>query len=272
MAPSTLSFFRTQVMDDLISAVRTDESKEDWLGRVALAAGDPEARVELEWKFGSPLPVLVPAADADASNAILLHQYLGSLTPQQASDRRLWTHLSLVDFRSYTDQRWSLEGLDDKGKWRGRVGQRWMQRTESRVSLARNAISRLWWAAALTHDPGLSHRRSAQTGDQYAYTRLLLAKQDLFVGIVERELGIRSELLFAWLDNLAAIDDVRLESYARELAKELTLVGGYKEPSLLSVEQLGRMVTQAATRVTRILESTKPKPNNAASQKVAAAG
>lgn len=248
-----LRFLSSFALDDLNSAAKTLDSLEEWLGRAQSIVESEGSVMEQEWHFNTAQPSLDPAAEADAANATLVHRFIGNLTPQQASDRRLWSYFSLVTFRDYTEQRWSLTDPKLKGSWKGRVEERWLQRSSSRVGLTRSAISRLWWAAALTVDPEMNHSLSAQNADPYAYTRVLMAKQDRFVGIAEREIGARGEHLFAHLEKLSQANEMQRELFARELAKELTLVGGYREVPYLTEEQVREEMDLAGSRVAAIL-------------------
>jgi len=168
---------------------------------------------------------------SDLDNSIALYQSL-ELDETQASDNRLWTYLTHVRFWNYMKKRWSIEGIEDPY---GRIKDRYFLNNVNIESLSRNGISRLWWYAHLTVD---NNRK-----DHYELTRILLNRQEIAVGILERRLGsiscVRKGILEYLRDNPNVMNN---EDKTRELIKFLNLVGGVKNLSMLKLNEIRRIL------------------------------
>lgn len=211
-----------------------------------------EENLQLEWNFGNSLPELayeqrggnlLPGLEAE--NAIKIFEYLGDMKPVEASDYRLWTYLGCRAFFDYTSNRWAL----DDQSWRGTAETRWIMRTGSRSQLVRHGIARLWWAAKLTHDPTMARPLSREEQDPYAYLRMALSKEDRFLALFDRDMGMVPELRFAILEHLGKDPAYLKEGYVRELMKEVVLVTGYRELAALDRTGLHTMLEEISSRL-----------------------
>ncbi|MEA3549237.1 DUF6339 family protein [Pseudarthrobacter sp. C1] len=251
-----LTLFNETAVDRHILRLREAESAVDFVHAISVIADDADSRFEVEWKFHSEVPELrydrsgngLPSG-FEAQNAIDVFCYLGDMTPVEASDRRLWTYLSTVTFFDYTSHRWSL----DREKWQNRVLDRWLMPRGGRAELVRNSISRLWWVANLTHDPGRQRPLSKATDDPFAYTKVAMEKEDRFLAIFDRDSGMMPELRFALLEHFMKDAAYSREDYIREFMKEVILMTGYRELVGLSSEQMRDALDSISERLDRTL-------------------
>lgn len=138
----------------------------------------------------------------DAENAIRVYRYLGALTRTQAADTRLWVSLAHTTFFEYVKARW---GVDDRAELRTAVLRHWFPpRGQSKAALRTQAISRLWWAAHLTHAPWKENPELEvfKTADEFRFTRILFRQQQIYFDLIERDFGSDSRLRACLLDSL----------------------------------------------------------------------
>jgi hypothetical protein len=168
---------------------------------------------------------------SDLENSIALYQNF-ELNETQASDKRLWTYLTHVRFWSYMKKRWSVEGIEDP---KGRIKDRYFLNNVNIESLSRNGISRLWWYTHLTIDKSRK--------DVFELTKILLNRQEIAVGILERRLGsiacVRKGILEYLRDNPKVMSS---EDKTRELIRYLNLVGGVKNLSMLKFNEIRKIL------------------------------
>ncbi len=208
------------------------------------------------------LPTLkVPKADmvsADLGNAITLYEYYRGLDETQASDPRLWTYLSHIEFRKYALARWGLKdsykGLKDEAKNKAvnYILEHWFVSGNDR-DLRRHALARLWWAAYLTYAPWEADPEffsDLRNKDPYYYTRVLLSTQDIYQQVLERGMGRSNRILISVLDYLAHHKKfANLREKVRSLMKELNLVYGTKKIITLSRPSLKLLIEKIAEEV-----------------------
>jgi len=249
-----LQLFTESAVGSLVRALGNTRTPDEFFAAVDVVSTDDSNILLLDWNFVGAPPVLtydrsiVKSArlGQDIENAISLHKYLGPIAPAAATDFRLWTHLSVGPFADYSNDRWPLEGK----KWTSRGADRWIMSRSGRGQLVRNSISRLWWAANLTFDPRCSYPLSKLESDPYAYLRVLLRKEDAFLAIVDRDVGMVPDLLFAVLDHLNQDSKHSREGYVRELMKEVVLMSGYSELSSLTYSQLLETLSRIGKTIT----------------------
>lgn len=170
-------------------------------------------------------------AEADLESSISLYNHL-NLNETQASDPRLWTYLTHVTFWKYMRERWGLENVRAGDEPLGRVIDRYLLLNPRLESLTRNGLSRLWWYAHLTYD------KNSQP-DPFHLTRVLLKRQDVAVGILERLIGANSNTRLGILTFLKENETIlKDEKKTRELLKNLNLYGGPKVLPILSPDEV----------------------------------
>src|SRR5579862_6045409 len=81
----------------------------------------------------------------DAENARRIYNWLPTLPPAVAMEERLWGHLTHCVFADYMAARWPVTAENI-------IHRRYLFEDKTFAALARNGISRLWWAGKLTHD------------------------------------------------------------------------------------------------------------------------
>ena len=89
--------------------------------------------------------------ESDAANAMIVYETLRDLTPQQASDERLWVQLSHGDCADYTAKRWLASRPDNPDTAVKLVLSHFFAR-DSRALIRDHAVSRLWWLGEIAHD------------------------------------------------------------------------------------------------------------------------
>jgi hypothetical protein len=168
---------------------------------------------------------------SDFENSKALYENL-ELNETQASDKRLWTYLTHVRFWEYMKKRWPLK--EDKELF-GRLKDRYFLNNINIESLSRNGISRLWWYSYLTIDKSRK--------DHYELTKILLNRQEIAVGILERRLGsinsVRRGILDFLKDNPKIMNN---EDRTRELIKYVNLTGGVKVLSVLKYGEVRKIL------------------------------
>src|SRR5262249_15209317 len=88
-----------------VNCYTEDESwVDDWAGKTAWNFPTP-------CELAAPLELLMPddVTLFDLENAVRMHKALPTLTPVQAQDPRLWTHLTHVELWDYMRVRWPVE-------------------------------------------------------------------------------------------------------------------------------------------------------------------
>lgn len=253
MSPDNLlRLTRESVIDEMARLLDISATPSQYRNATSALLAEEDHLLRLSWDFGTDVPDLEyrktvsgPSMGQDISNAISVHKYVGPMAPVAASDKRLWTYLTHTEFAKYQDQRWPLEGE----KWKSRVAARWLMRNASRGALVRNGISRLWWAAELTFDPHKSHKLSSEADDEYAYLRVLLAYEDAFMAITDRDTGMIPNLLFAILEHIDSSVENGKEAYIRALMKEIVLIAGYSEFAGLGVSDIDEVLVELSKQL-----------------------
>ena len=155
----------------------------------------------------------------DAKNAELVYSNLAFLSDSQASDERLWAALCLREFWPYVQYRWRIK---EKCTERN-IEQHFFYGYDTRRSLTRNAMARLWWIGRLSID------RDSKD-DPYRLTRFVCENADNIMHTMERNTSNSSMITRAFLS--AALDAREREHLTMntdvigELAKYLNLLGG----------------------------------------------
>ena len=142
--------------------------------------------------------------DTDAENAKRLYRsFRGALNRIQATDFRLWSHMTHTCCWDYMKARWKLDGATNIST-EGRIADRYF--IASRSPYMRNGISRLYWSAELTYDEGNSN--------PYEYLEYVLKYQDLAVGALDRQIGRARNSI---IGNLKALKEADLNEDDRRL-------------------------------------------------------
>ncbi len=196
--------------------------------------------------------------ETECENAIALHKYYKSIDETQASDSRLWTYLSHVEFRDYVMKRWnsysSEKALgDNKDKAITYLLDHYFIRDNDR-GLRHHAVARLWWAAQLTYAPWEGDPDffgDLKKDDPYYFTRVLLSDEDIYQTFLERGLGRSNRVLISVLEYLD--EDKEFSGLSgrihRSLAKELNLIYGVKKLASLDRKGLKSLIQKIGSEI-----------------------
>jgi hypothetical protein len=193
----------------------------------------------------------------DAENAILVYRYLETLTRTQAADPRLWVSLAHTTFFEYVKARWGV--TDRAGLRKSVLGNWFLPRGQGKAALRRQAISRLWWAAYLTHAPWKENPELEvfKTADEFRFTRILFRQQQIYVDLIERNYGSDLRLRICLLDSLDKylVTVTRRDDLSREASKLLNLLLKHRQVASLDLATLrgvcDEVVLQGATLVSK---------------------
>lgn len=213
-----LQFFSKAMIQRLQDGSGANHSKygpkNEWLSE--LAGGE---RFNFDSRFVvEPPPVLILSdkpSDDDAENAQRVYSWLRNITPSVAMELRLWAYLTHNVFSEYMYMRWPPKDANI-------VQRRYLFEGNSFAALSRNGISRLWWAAYLTHDE--------KRANPFELTDVLFLRQDIQVAVLERAMGkcrrVRVALLEFIRDNQKQLSEEQFGRRIQILARELNLLGG----------------------------------------------
>ena len=181
----------------------------------------------------------------EVNRCIAIYNALKNLTPQQATDERVWTYLTHFVFWDYTRARWAPFPKDKKKKANSIKSHFFLPNARSMVR--DNAISRLWWMAHICSCVKTCALKDA--------LEALLHKEDVRKEIMERATFCRSEpilnslmkyLVESYNSNSKELHD---RDTFRELSKQLNRIGGKIVLDSLSQKQLDALVGDAINRI-----------------------
>ena len=216
--------FMNRLLESLpenVSLYTEEESwVEDWAGKAAWEFSTP-------CELAAPLELLLPNEGNlfDLENAVRMHKALPTLTPVQAQDPRLWTHLTHVELWAYMRVRWPVEKYLDPEPNLNPIRDRYFVVKRQSRSLVRNGASRLWWAAKMTFDP--------DRANPYELTNVLLSRLDIYKNLLERNFGRAVSVSRTFLEFLLLNKEECLSSgekarqLVRDLSKAVNLHGGF---------------------------------------------
>lgn len=220
------------------------QSDEPWTSEIPIQGG---RSIEGAYELSAPLDLDFPQGKdlKDLENSIKMHQAFPNLTPLQASDPRLWVHLTHVELWKYMRARWTVES--SKGNREDYVRRHYfVPRQESRA-LTRNGAARLWWAAYLTYD--------RKRDNPYELTAVILFNLDITQQTLERAFGRAPTVLHSFLEFLLRNKEILLtggdinRARIRMLAKHVNLCGGATLLDSLSQSELIAMLEAEFDRI-----------------------
>lgn len=226
------------VPDNLDRYMEEDSWVEDW-------AGDSAWEFPTPCELATPLELLHPDDRNlfDLENSIRMHKALPNLTPVQAQDPRLWTHLTHVELWDYMQVRWPGNRYPDDAeqnvKW---IHSHYFVAQRQSRALVRNGAARLWWGAKITCD--------LDRENPYELTGVLFKRLDIFKNLLERNFGRATMVTRTFLEFLLLNEDECLSSgdkprrLVRDLSRAVNLQGGIcvldSKPSTALMDFLNR--------------------------------
>ena len=178
-----LRYYTTATVESLRDSV---EKRLDWYYAPRSGPADPElkapsaireSRLDAQ-SFVEKLTLPAGAVGiADGKSALTVYAALKKLTPQHASDERLWTYLCHMECPDYVSGRWlsPRPGKDEEAA--RRVRNHFFARG-NRALVRDNGLSRLWWLGFIACD--------VEPEAPGAFLERLLHRQDVRSALIER--------------------------------------------------------------------------------------
>lgn len=162
--------------------------------------------------------------DTEFENVKRVYSNLSFLSESTATDERLWTALCLGEFYDYVRYRWKIQN-------EGNVKEHYFLKYESRQSLMRNAISRLWWIGRLTYDKSRE--------DPFELTSVVCESSDFITGFLERNISDSLHILRPAIESVIECRNAGIKTdmhIVRDMLKYLNLLGGIYILDIMSEE------------------------------------
>lgn len=141
------------------------------------------------------LPVYKPIKKnylSDHEFAISFYEALSNLTRFQATDKRLWSYLTMYTYRTECFKFGSYDTTKNQSE--SKIRGDFFYEGRGNQTAARNLLSKIYWAVKQTVDD--------ESNDKYYYTKLLIRDNNsqLFFDLTQRsKIFNRKELLFGYL-------------------------------------------------------------------------
>ncbi len=197
-------------------------------------------------RFESALALDSYAPADDKKNALKVYKSLRNLSPQQASDERVWACLTHFEAKAYVYHRWIEHAADPVHTVRMHCfvsGGR-----SSTVGLLRdNALSRLWWlgyyAYQIVPDAPAEFLEVVLPSDFW--------REVIYSPTVSRNLKILKAIYECLRESSERQDGLLKKSTYRKWFKYLNLAGGVLLLDSLSPENLKEVVDRSAAKALR---------------------
>lgn len=225
---SKIKYLREETLDNLKDNIKNNiefyrENKNAWLDYYF-----DEDLYSLEFKDGFNIKFELLKDGGykdDFENVKIIYDNLKELTPVQASDERLWSYLTHVNFWDYMTNRWSVKEREEREEEKlvKFIRERYFFRPGNNTdrALSRNGIARLWWYGFISYD---------ETNiDKYHLTKVLLTQQDFGQHLLETAFTRNHHIIRAILTIFKELDEKYIKrDYVRPVTEYLNMVGGVK--------------------------------------------
>ena len=182
--------------------------------------------------------VLDPEQTADIPNMIALAASINGLTPELATDERLWVSLAIGQFRDYTYARWGGKAKTDADLlafWKLHI-----LASSTRNRWRDHAVSRLWWM----------HRYASmlQPEDPKAALDMLLIEIDFISSLLSKpsvstNLPLAQAILRVAQEEILKKGSIKFNrDKFRAFVRELDLIAGRRLLSSIPTRDLGPIV------------------------------
>ena len=173
----------------------------------------------------------------DLENSITIHTALRHLSIAQATDERLWSWLTHVQFWEYMRLRWPVESFEKDATTSAiaiNVRDRYFFSGNKDRALVHNGIARLWWYGHVSYDPSRAN--------PYELTEVLLQKLDIAQSLLERRFSrspaVTRAVLRILVEQKEKGIDLSQREYFRTLMKHLNRLGGVAVLDMLDEEEV----------------------------------
>lgn len=161
--------------------------------------------------------------DDNYTSAIAVYEAYKDLSLVQASDTRLWTYLTHVDFYPYMIEKWDKVYLGEADKPIDYIEDHWFLKSPAQNNLMRHPIAGFWWSVKLSIDE--------ERKDKYELTRILFKNETLRTRTfgtykLARHKEASIGLLEFFLENEDRISN--FEKKHQDFTEYLNLIGGVK--------------------------------------------
>lgn len=236
-----LPFFNSALVRKLREGAEDNQSKygddTSWLDDFV---GSNPLNHESRHVVDPPPALLLPDDDGlhDAENSKLIYNWLKDLSPSTAMEERLWACLTHTMFPEYMAKRWPANSPSA-------ISRRYLLEGQTFAGLARNGVSRLWWAGYLTEDKSRSN--------PFELTGVLFLRQDIQVALLERRIGkcrnLRYTVLDFFLKNKGWLEDHSFGDRIKAIVKELNLLGGVVVLDDLKTDEIEEYLNRIAQMI-----------------------
>ena len=179
----------------------------------------------------------------DPARCKAIYEALQNLTPQQATDERIWVYLTHFVFWDYVRARWELP--KDKKKRKQKILSHFFV-NGVRGMVRDNAVSRLWWMAHVC-----ARLPNCEMNDALG---ALLCKEDVRKEVMERATFCRSvpilnSLMKFMLRSFKGNRKLHEREHFRRFSKELNRIGGVCVLDSLEQSQIDGLIEDIIKRM-----------------------
>lgn len=240
----TIPYIRKNQLGKLRNAVKNNielyksEEPHDWNAFFGNEQFIRSSSIPVSEDIGSHIQMPENKDLKDAENSIIIYEALKDLTPQQATDERVWAYFTHFELWEYVQHRWPL-----KENAREEAAVRYIQAhyflSGVRGFFRDNAVSRLWWMGWVASH--CHHFNAEKT------LEILLYQSDVRANLLERaSFGMSKEIFSAvmkWLGKSYDGEKVLFQRETfRQLMKHLNRKGGRIMLNALKPKQLSDLI------------------------------
>lgn len=194
----------------------------------------------------------------ELENAVKLFGAFKNLSRTQATDVRIWTYMSHVQYWDYMKARWPSPTDNQKDKKINHILQHWYMKTSDSKSISRHGIASLWWGAFITYDK--------QRKDPFELTAEFFSKQDYKRLILEQNIAFYKPLVHAILEyvieHYGIFDQYKYwEPRIRFLIRKINFIRSYKLLATLSKTSIKDIIEGYTDDLMRIEPENPISPN-----------
>ncbi|MDB6017864.1 MAG: hypothetical protein JWR19_2353 [Pedosphaera sp.] len=160
---------------------------------------------------------------SDGQMAVAIHKALNGMTPREASDADLWAYLACMGCPRYVRWRWNTQ--DVAPLWTRFAG-----------NIRRNALSRLWWWAEITHDP----TKLIDNPQRYVVTKDVQNRQSLMLWFIDCAFSGHASIVYhlSALQKSHSLNDTEQKAVCRSVNRLARVVCLDSLPHSAEVEAL----------------------------------